>query len=412
LTDKTPVAIQRIANDDVESAVFGALDLIGAASIMREGMTILLKANLLSANPPERAVCTHPAIVTAVIHWLKQFSPARIVLSDSTASISVGSTEKVLKVSGLKETCEREGAEAIPIEKMERTIYTVPDPLVLKSFPSATLIGEADLIINLPKIKTHNLTILTCCIKNMFGTIILGQKPKTHVQFPLVRDFEKALVDIYSVSKPQLTVVDGYLCQEGYGPSAGDIVKLDLVLAGFDGVALDTVVANITGVPVNRLYYLEYAEQKGLGTAKLDGIEVRGESIEAVKHAFKLPKGSTIGYYPVPLPRSLARRLGPALMKATITFDPKRCRRCGTCWKNCPVQAITPPASLAEGNVPSWNRNKCITCYCCAETCPYEAVRLNANIAKNFFTTWPGLSCVATLVAIIVVIALLAYFLL
>nr|MDO8111547.1 DUF362 domain-containing protein [Candidatus Sigynarchaeota archaeon] len=400
MVEKTPVAITKVINDDVHAAVFKALELIDAKKLMRDNMTIMLKANLLGAKPPERAVCTHPEVVRAVIKWLKQFKPKRIVLTDSAGGgANIGDTERALNESGIRKVCEEEGAEAIPIEKMERAIYKVENPLALSEFPSSTLLKEADLIINLPKIKTHALTVFTCCIKNMLGTLPLKQKSKVHAKNPRIRDFSAALADIYSVSNPQLTIVDGYLCQEGMGPSAGDVVKLDLILAGFDGIALDSVACSIIGLNVNKVPHVKLAEQKGLGTTDLERIEIRGETIAAVHRQFKIPTGSAIAG--VPLPRFLAKRIGEAAFKAKIQFKQEKCVCCGTCWKNCPVEAITPPAEIKRGNVPAWNRKKCITCYCCYETCPQEAISLQVNMIKNIITSKYGIAFLVILCCLI-----------
>jgi uncharacterized protein (DUF362 family)/NAD-dependent dihydropyrimidine dehydrogenase PreA subunit len=403
---KTPVAITRIVKDDVSKAVWQALDLIDAKRLMREGMCILLKPNLLSAKPPERAVTTHPEVLRAVIRWIKQFKPRRIVVADSSASTSTGTTEKVLKASLIEQTCQEEGVECTSFEKTTRDVYKVTDPYRLDEFAASTLIKEADLIINLPKIKTHNLTRFTCCVKNMFGTMLLGNKPRLHARFPLINDFCKALVDVYSVSKPALTVVDGYLCQEGPGPSAGDVVKLDLILAGFDGVALDTAICNIIDLDPAKVPYVKYAADKHLGTASLPDIDFRGEDLAAVKHPFKIPPGSAVAG--IPMPRFLAAYLSNVVFKAVIAFDPVKCKLCATCWKNCPVNAIAQPAEMKQGNVPAWDKKKCITCYTCTETCPHEAIEFKIEPLKNAVKSPLGIAAIVTLVAIVAIIIWLA----
>ncbi|HME55635.1 MAG TPA: DUF362 domain-containing protein [Candidatus Lokiarchaeia archaeon] len=401
MEDKTPVAITRINNDDVDSAVTTALELIDAKKIMRNDMNIVvLKVNLLSAKPPERAVCTHPEVVRAVIKWVKQFQPRRVVVTDSSGGgANLGDTERALEISGIKKVCEDEGVEAIPLEKTERAVYTVKDPLVLHEFPSSTLLKDADLIINLPKIKTHALTIFTCCVKNMLGTLPLKQKSKIHAQFPMIHDFSSALADIYSVSNPQLTIVDGYLCQEGMGPSAGDVVKLDMILAGFDGIALDAVACLIAGIDVNKVRHVKIAEQRGLGTTDLARIDIKGESIDLVKRPFKLPPGS--GVAGVPMPKFLAKLVGNIAFRARVRFKQDKCVCCGTCWKNCPVNAITPPGEIKRGNIPTWNKHKCIACYCCYETCPHEAIELNVNMIRNLATSKLGIAAIAGLIIVI-----------
>ncbi len=378
---KTKISIQKIHDDDVEKSVFKALELINAQHLFQnEGMKILIKPNILLGKPPERAVTTHPEVIRAVIHWLRQYKPSEIYVCDSSGGSELHITERSMKDSGILKMCDEENVNCVPFEKTERKIYHVENPLELDQFASSILIDEADLIINMPKIKTHGQCLFTCCIKNLFGTILRINKPKTHAQYPTINRFSAALADIYSVSKPQLTVVDGYYCQEGNGPSKGDVVKMNLILAGYDGVALDTVVCNIIGIDINNVIHVLKAEEKALGTTNLNDIEILGESVENVYRKFKLPSTSPIS---VPLPKSVAKFVGRNLFKATVKFNPNKCVLCGTCWKNCPVKAITPPLVVRRGNIPRWNRRTCITCYCCAELCPHEAVEFKVDYLKN-----------------------------
>lgn len=395
------VAITRVAAGNVQAAVDSALDLVGAAGLMKPGMTVLLKPNMLTAKPPERAVTTHPEVLRAAIRWVKRFTPARVVVADSAGGTARGTTEKVFKESTLEQVCIEEGVEPTPFEKTERKVYTIENPLVLDEFASSSLLAEADIIINLPKIKTHGLTKLTCAIKNMFGTVLLGNKPMMHARFPSINDFSKALADVYSASKPAITIVDGVLCQEGNGPSAGDVVALDIVLASLDGVAADTVACNIIGLDPAKVLHLVHAAAKGLGTMRMDEIEIAGEPLDAVKRTFKIPPGSPLAG--APIPRFIADKLGARVFKAKVIIDPARCKTCGTCWKNCPVEAITKPTVMEPGNIPSWDAGKCITCYCCAETCPHEAIEFAIHPIRNLiFSPW-GAAGVIGLVALILI---------
>ncbi|MHA1792866.1 MAG: DUF362 domain-containing protein [Promethearchaeota archaeon] len=375
------IAISKVENDDVEGAVFKALKLMNARSIMKKGMVVLLKPNMLSAKPPERAVCTHPLVLKAVIKWVKQFEPKRIVVGDSSGGISPNTTRKVIKASGLGQVCEEEGVEIIPFEATPLKIYPVANSYVLDEIISTSLIQEADLIINLPKIKTHGLTKLTCCIKNMFGTLILANKQKIHARFPNMKDFSKALVDVYSISKPQLTIVDGYYCQEGQGPSAGDVVKLDIILAGNDPVALDTAACKIIGIDPESVLHVKFAAEKGIGTMNFSKVNVKGVSINEVRRKFKSAKLSP--FAGLPLPRVMASYLSEKIYKADLYFDPDKCVLCGTCWKNCPVNAIIAPQEGSNRKTPIWNKERCISCYCCSETCLHEAIEFKINVIKN-----------------------------
>ena len=397
MLDKTKVAIKKIESEDIEKAVFEALKLINAKDLMKDNQVVLLKPNILGAKPPERAVTTHPKVVEAVIHWVKQFNPNKIFVCDSAGTQKPGTTEIAMKVSEIKALCDKEGVECIPFEKTERKIYKVPDPLELDEITSSTLLEEADIIINLPKLKTHGQCLLTCCIKNMFGTILLGNKAKTHAQSAILDHFSAALADIYSVSKPHLTVIDGYLCQEGQGPAAGDVVKMDLILAGYDPVALDSIACKIIGFNPEDVIHVKKAAEKKLGTMNLDEIEVLGSQVEEVFRKFKKPKIRPVS---APLPRWLANYIGKQVFKATVKFTPNKCKLCATCWENCPADAITPPTEIKKGNIPKWNKKKCITCYCCVELCPHEAVNFKINYAKNVIISWFPVVLIAVIAAL------------
>ena len=378
------IAITKIIKDDVKKAVFDALDLINAKILFTKmNMKILIKPNLLKPKSPKYAVTTHPDVFRAVVQWVKQFNPEKIITSDSSGTKKRGITDNSCKVSGIKAVCEEENVEWIPFEKTAREVYQVKNPLVLKEVPSSVLLHEVDLIINIPKIKTHGQCLLTCSIKNMFGTLILELKSKTHKMFPNNLDFNCAIVDIYSVSQPQLTIIDGFYCQEGNGPSMGDVVKLDLILAGFDPVALDTTVCKIIDFNPGDVIHIIKAEQKGLGTTDLTKIDFLGENINSVKRKFKKPKLFE-GF--LPLPKRYSDFLEKIFIYSIIKFEKSKCKLCSVCWNNCPTKAITPPKKSKLGKtIPKWNRPNCIVCYCCAELCPHEAVDFKRNFIWSIF---------------------------
>jgi len=397
------IAITKILDDNVEKAVFEAFDLINAKELfLNKKLKVLIKPNVLIAKAPERAATTHPSVLKSIIKWLKQFNPEKIIVGESSGTFKRGATESAFEISGLKKVCEEEGVEWTPFEKTALKTYKVINPLVLEEITASKLLEEVDIIINVPKIKTHHQCILTCAIKNMFGTLILGNKMRTHAQFPSKERFNSALADIYSVSKPQLTVVDGYYCQEGNGPSAGDVVKMDIILAGYDPVALDTAVCHIIDFNPNDILYISKLQEKGLGTPDY---KIVGEPIDTIKRKFKKSKTHPVS---VPLPKFLAKYVGKTILRSDIKFNKNKCKLCSTCWNNCPAQAISPPKELKQGEyVPKWHKSKCITCYCCAELCPYEAVEFKVNLIKNTFTSWLLLLFIALLFGAAVLIWLI-----
>jgi len=394
------LVLQKIQADDVKTAVFNALKQLDAAKLIESGQFILLKPNVLSAKEPERAVTTHPEIIRAVIQWVKQFKPSRIVVTDSSGGVSPTKTRLALKKSGIQQICDEEEVECFPLAQSERKIYPVKNSLVLDQVTSSKLLEQADIIINLPKIKTHGLTVLTCCVKNMFGTVISGNKQKLHLRFPRIDDFTSALLDIYSVSQPQITLVDGYYCQEGRGPAAGDVVKLDLILAGYDGIALDALVCKIIGLNPNDVIYLPKAQQHKLGSINLEDFDLEGETLAEVQRDFKIPLGTQKN---LPVPAFLGEYLSETVFRSTIHIDKNACRLCGTCWHECPAEALVPPTKKVSGSIPNWNKDQCISCYCCAELCPYEAIDFQLNPMKNALFSGIGITFLLILLSLTVI---------
>jgi uncharacterized protein (DUF362 family) len=396
------LSIRKIAEDDVYTAVVKVLKDLQASQLMKENMKILVKPNLLGPHHPDRAVTTHPKVIRAIIKWLKQYKPEKIYVGDSSGGKSSKKTLQAFEKSGILQVCEEEEAVAIPLEKTERRIYKISNPLVLDQIVSTHLIADVDLIINVPKIKTHELTALTCAIKNMFGTVLLVNKAKIHAKFTTMDTFNAALVDVYSVSKPQLTIVDGYLCQEGKGPAAGDVVKLDLIVGGYDGVAVDTLVSRIIDLNPKKVLYLHKAENQGLGSMNLANFTLKGNPVHEVKRSFKVKKHFWVD---IPLPEKWAKYIANILFHSRIKIDPKKCKLCGNCWQNCPVNALTPPEIKKIGEyAPKWDKNQCITCFCCTELCPYEAISFKVNYIRNFIISPLGALCGVSLISIILII--------
>lgn len=234
----------------------------------------------------------------------------------------------------------------------------------------------------MPKIKTHSLTILTCAIKNLYGTVPGFIKTEYHKQAPQPSKFSEKVVDIYALNPPCLNIVDGVVGMEGYGPSAGDPRKLGIILAGNDGVALDSYISHLLGrdplkIPTNRI-----AHQQGLGEADIGKIEVLGDV--PVIDNFKWPPNIsyTIELIPGPLARGLMR-----LWYTRPTIDSKKCKKCLRCQESCPTNALNKPGQLTEDQkayIPEFDYGECINCLCCMEMCPEKAIYNDKSLLYKF----------------------------
>lgn len=363
----------------VSAAVSNALELAGLDESISQAQNILLKPNLLSTRLPEEAVTTHPAVVRALGQYALLVS-SQVVLGDSPPFAG----ENAQKYAKL---CERTGMSAvagelgIPLVRFEEDVVTAanPDGRFYRSFDVSRRALESDLIINIPKLKTHGLTAYTGAVKNIFGCIPGVRKGLFHVQSAESRQtFAQMLVDLLRVFRPKVNVMDAIIAMEGEGPNAGVPKQVGLIIASNDAVALDAVACSIVGIDPMSIDTTRLAHEQGLGCADLNSIDIRGESIGSVRVGdFKLSSGRN-DWNRIPSPiRKVLRRQLVAVPKVMSS----ECIGCGDCARACPVHAITP------GRPPVIDLNRCIRCYCCHEVCNLSAIELRRGwIGKLAFS--------------------------
>jgi uncharacterized protein (DUF362 family)/Pyruvate/2-oxoacid:ferredoxin oxidoreductase delta subunit len=348
----------------VRDALNKVLDPLGGMSaFVKKGDRVLLKPNLLAPMSPGTAVCTHPQIVRATALEVIRAGGVPLI-GDSPA---VGSLAAVLKKSGIFQVVQELGIETVPF----RTPVTMPVPEggVFKSLKLAAEAAEADLIINLPKIKTHGMMTITLAVKNMFGMVVGAAKPGWHFQAREHLRFADMLLDINRTLPPALSVMDGVAAMEGRGPSSGDQVALHLVLASSSTVALDLVAGRIVGVPLEKHPVLYQARARGLRGALESEVRVSGEAVDDVRMAFKLPASASRIDFKLP------DGMRDFMRKSLHSFpqlDPGKCTSCGQCADICPTGAISLNGRPENGG--NVDRDLCISCFCCLEVCPEKAV--------------------------------------
>ena len=225
---------------------------------------------------------------------------------------------------------------------------------------------DADIIISLPKFKTHGLTVMTGAIKNSYGFLPGAQKAQLHRAAGTPRRFHELVVDVFRLRVPELFIVDAVLGMEGNGPASPDLRDIGLILASDNAVALDATIARMMGIAPGRLRFLQRAREFGLGDYDEDRIEVIGEFKKLID--FRLPPlgGEAIAGNAAVQDLICSRtRLKPQV-------DSDRCTGCGTCVEQCPVAALTLPVDLPEVATET-----CIACFCCQEICPEKAISLS-----------------------------------
>lgn len=339
----------------------------GVTAFIKPKSRVLVKPNLLMAKPPECGITTHPEVVRAVVRLLKTID-CTIMLGDgpSVWGYQVENVDAVYEATGMKAMCAQEGVKLVDFDKRRWR----------GKFPLTTWLDQCDHLVNIPKFKTHQLTLLTGAVKNLFGLVSGTYKTELHKNYFNRDDFSGIVVDIYEGVKPALTIVDGIVAMEGEGPAtAGKLRQLGLLCAGSDCVALDTILALLMGIKPLDVPTTKKASLRHIGTHTVDDIEILGERLsDHIGAPFLLPTAS-----------SLSQRLPPAvisLAKKLIRYYPcverDHCIHCAGCIKACPTKAIT---MQKKGIV--FDYSKCIACFCCQETCPAKAIRVQKSLAAK-----------------------------
>jgi uncharacterized protein (DUF362 family)/Pyruvate/2-oxoacid:ferredoxin oxidoreductase delta subunit len=375
--DKARVSITRADGYDfikIYEAVDKCLQLIGGLDgIIKRGDTVFVKINHLSpASPAERGIVTHPVFLQAILELLKK-SGVNITVGDDIDS----DARDGFSVSGIRQICQAAGVKLINLREAGFKETKCNGVLLDKAYLSRVAL-DADVIVNLPRLKTHSFAVFTGGIKNMFGTIPTGHRRKFHYEFRRNEDFSQMLTDVFSVIKPNLTVMDGIMAMEGEGPASGSLRKLGIVLASQDTVALDTIASRIIGLEPFDVLTTKYAYEKGLGIGDPQHIEVIGETIENVATSdFKLPLGKS-GVLVNKVPSLLSGFLLNQTTVKPVVME-RLCTGCSECERICPAAAIS-----VAGEKATISQNICISCMCCHEVCRFNAIMPRRPVVGRF----------------------------
>ncbi len=371
----TTVSIVRCSDySNVKNAIKEALALLGGLeSIITPGKRVLLKPNVLAIRAPEDAVTTHPAVVSAMCELVKEAGGIPLI-GDGSGIIRPGATttSEAFRASGIEAVASACGAELVNFETSGYTEVSVPGARQFPHLYIAKSVIEADVIISLPKLKTHELTLYTGAVKNFFGAVPQKIRKQAHALEDRDR-FGEAIVDIYSVVKPHLAVMDGVIGMEGNGPSNGIPIHSGVILASYDCVALDMVASELIGIDPLKVPTNKAALSRGFG---IQHPEVAGAPLKEVSLRFKASEGGVTAMVPSFLMRALRKHL---TVKPFINTS--SCAVCKACVLNCSAHAIE-----EMGKVLKINQEKCIQCYCCREMCPNDAVEIKKSLLLKIIT--------------------------
>jgi uncharacterized protein (DUF362 family)/Pyruvate/2-oxoacid:ferredoxin oxidoreductase delta subunit len=366
---------------DAKLAIAKAVELLGGWSqFVQLDESIILKPNLLTKAKPEQACTTHPAVFGAVGSLLQEAGYSNLFYGDSPGP-GLGNAESTARDCGIKAEADALGIPMANFDSGSRVAF--PEGRTAKEFVICEGIQEKDAIINICKMETHQLERITGAVKNTFGAVYGFNKGAAHAIYPSADVFARMLADLNRMIKPRLHIMDGILAMEGNGPQSGDPIKMNLIIASADPVAVDAVFCRLVHLNPELVFTNVHGHNYGVGTWQEDNIEVVTENgtisvSDAVEEwgnpDFNVPRGNNFSGS-LPFVGSLINYLD---RKPVVKKD--ICVSCGICIEACPLDD---KAIAFKNGKPSYNYRKCIKCYCCQEMCPKEAIDVKDTLLSK-----------------------------
>jgi uncharacterized protein (DUF362 family)/Pyruvate/2-oxoacid:ferredoxin oxidoreductase delta subunit len=330
-----------------------------------KGKRVVIKPNILGPAPPAKGVTTHPSLIRALVQSLKK-RDALCLVGDNPGLNGYAANERCAKISGILDA-----ADGTFVNFARETVQVGVKSRFIERLVVSRAILDADLVINVPKFKTHIQTRVTGAVKNMFGILVGAEKARVHLLAARPENFSEALVDIYQIRIPDLTIMDAVVGMEGNGPSSSELRFVGKILAADNGVSVDGLMAAMMGVNPEKIDTLRIAFQRGLGEVDPAKMEMQGTWSRLKKYKMPLTFVSE-GWFGTAVNKLIYR----PLVKPRLRVRPERCTQCGVCIQQCPARALT------MEKLPRLDAKKCISCYCCYELCSNQAVELTGLMRR------------------------------
>lgn len=357
------------------------------------GKTVLLKPNILSPKKPEAAVCTHPVVVGASVKAFVELGAKRVIVGESPATANPTSAAKS---TGMYEQILKNGGEWV--EFSGQHIVQCEEGKIVKVLDFAEAFTQADVVVSLSKLKSHQFMSYTGAMKNLFGLVVGLKKAQTHYRFSNKADFAAFLTDLNIAANAQYAIMDAIVGMEGPGgPGNGDPVKLGFLAASDNILALDWTCASLVGYDPYQVANLKDAMERRRWLNSPDEISTAGASLAEISVSTKKFKAVHDSVAAVTLQRMLPGFINSAaklVFVKTPRFHAEKCIRCGRCIEICPahilrfsayadgidqaaIDAAPNKNAAKDARVYMLDRKKCLHCFCCHEICPVEAITLH-----------------------------------
>lgn len=387
--NKTKVILVKCTDyerNHVETAIEKGINLLGEIeTLLNHEEKILLKPNLLAKAAAEKAVTTHPEVFRAVGKSLRSRGFSNLYYGDSPGN-PLGSMIKVAEACGIKTPADE--LDIKPADFSAGKPVTYAEGKTEKNFIISNGILECDSIINICKMKTHQLERITGACKNMFGAVYGFNKGAFHAKYTNADSFAEMIADLNNFIKPKIHIMDGITAMEGNGPQSGTPVDMKIILISKDPVALDTVFCSLIDLNPRLVPTNVCGHKYQVGTMDINEIEViTEEETITVEEAARLYGNKKYNVYRGTDRKTQLRLLKPLqpLLEKSPYIRKEKCVKCGICIDSCPLEE----KAIALKKFPIYDYKKCIRCYCCQEMCPRKAIDVKTPVlAKLMDRNW------------------------
>ena len=375
-----PVALTRCGEydtDKIYSLLLRQFEALGIGEDVFKGKNVVLKPNLVMNKGPEFAATTDPSVVRAAARIAKSMGAGDIVLAESWGGPY---TEPLIKKHyrgcGMRDAAQSEGFRLNTSAQFGTMSF--PDGVKCRSFSIIQPIIDADVIIDLPKLKTHSLTAMSGAVKNFFDTVPGVQKFEMHARFPEIGDFSQMICDLCQMlcaKKTVIAVCDAVVGMEGNGPTGGTARNFGFILTSASPFNLDAAAAKLLGID----------NATTVGCSLKRGLCVPDPKIICAPETtagdctvtdIKLPDAQNPAFLKK-LPTFMGGRAA-RFFQPRPKINSRTCIGCGKCRDSCPVHTIT-VKETRRGRKAAIDKNRCIRCFCCQELCPINSVKIVKN---------------------------------
>ena len=357
------------------AAQFQAMEM---DKMIRPGMHVVIKPNLVVKAGPASGIATHPLVTAAVAVHLRELGAEVLVAESPGGLYTPAALKSIYAACGYDKMSEQFG---IPLNfDCSHQMMQFPEGKRSRLFPIITPIAKADLVVDIAKMKSHCMTMLSGAVKNLFGTVPGLMKPEFHCRFPDKPAFHEMLVDLCQLIKPAVSFVDGIIAMEGNGPTGGSPRFMGVLASSRNPYAVDMACAAMMNMEPMDVLMLRDAASRGLCPSSIEELSFpMSKPQEFLADDFLQPESKTSNFI-----ERLPKFMQPVAAKIATPYPKIKtafCVGCGKCAESCPQHTITLEGKPKKAHI---DYSRCIRCYCCHEMCPAHVIDIKRFSLFNF----------------------------